>query len=114
MADSQPSIDCGLEVELTVQRYEGESAVQFVSVSTEVDGTLKVSSTGRLPRLGFRQLIQARQAMQLLARTSGKNVIIEHDGRLFAELHSEANTAAKWSIRWWSLIRYWIAKSFDW
>lgn len=113
MVDSQPSTGFDLQADLNLERFDHGTCVQQVAISTDSDGTLRVSSTGQLPRIGLRQLAQARKNSRLVAETIGQNVIVEHDGERVATLRTQSTGAGKWSIRWWSVFRQWLGGKSD-
>lgn len=97
-----------LDVDLKMERIEADSCVQQVGISAETDGPMRVTSSGKPSRLSFRQIGQARQALQRIVEATGQDVIIEHEGRLLVHLHARPSKPAKWSIRWWSILQHWF------
>lgn len=108
---SPPTSGCELDVQLMLQRFEGQDSVQSVNIMTESDGTIKVASHGKFQYRLLRQFGRIRDGLMEVSRVTGGDVIIEHEGYRFAHLRNRDPVAAKLSIYWWSILRHAIGRS---
>ncbi|MEM9827085.1 MAG: hypothetical protein AAF958_10875 [Planctomycetota bacterium] len=101
-----------VDADLCVQRIEGDRVVGSIEVQTQPDQSVLVTSTGKLPSGSLRQVQQARRALRLLAQTSQQSVTVQHEGRELLVVQHSSSGASTESIRWWSLLRTWMAQRF--
>lgn len=107
--DSARSIaQCSIEANFHAERVDDGIAAESISLTTASDGTLIIHSTGRVPRGTLRQLRQARKALMVVAKTTGQCIRVQHNGQQLAQLQPRVAKDAKWSIRWWSVLKCWI------
>lgn len=102
--DPLVSIEIEADANLLMERFENSGRVQSVAVSTRADGTLEISSSGKLPRSSLHQLRQVRKSLHAIATATNKDVVIEHGGKELARVETRSVATPKLVIRWWTLL----------
>lgn len=102
-ADGRHVVDANLHAEF---RDAGGDGV--VSVTTESDGTLTIETTGRMPRVSIGQLKQASRVSEAFVEATGQAIVVKRNSTQLASVQPRLSSNPKWSISWWSLLRYWL------
>lgn len=95
-----------LDLDLKIERFEGGAIAQSVAVSTMSDGTISVSSSGKLPLRTMLHLNRFRKSVQLTALATAQKVVVKHDEQVLASLGTTKSESPRWKIQWWSILRH--------
>lgn len=99
-------LQLSLESHLTLQRFEGIDVVQSIEITSEFDGTITLSSRGKLPRGMVRNLFQFRNNVVKWGDIIQQDVVVVHEGHRIAFFQSRHPIKPILSIHWWSILRY--------
>lgn len=91
------------EMDLNLQRFDGEAEVQSIDITTEKNGTICIASRGVLSLGTLQQVLRRRKDFQRLIEATGQEVVVEHEGERLAHLQWRTLSGARWSINWWAV-----------
>ncbi|KAA1260728.1 hypothetical protein LF1_32690 [Rubripirellula obstinata] len=95
-----------VEANLVLQQKDGDAVVAEITVSTAADGTLNVSSEGKLPSLSLREIGEAKNRLKAFSKQTSQDIQFQHNGRALASLKAKSSGDAKLSVHWWAMLRH--------
>ncbi len=110
MTNSESSRRFDVEIDLTLQFLAIGTANQSIQASTDNDGTIRIASRGKFPRLGFSQMRQVRDVLTSVAAMTFQDIVVEHNDRQLAHLRVRSSKAPRWSFRPWTIVWTWLQR----
>ncbi|MGI9466141.1 MAG: hypothetical protein ACR2OA_03360 [Rubripirellula sp.] len=100
-----------VEADMTLERLEGATCVQSITVSSRRDGTLLLACTGKFPSASWEQLRRVRSLLRKVAEITEQNVVVTNDGKTLVSVAQKPDGKPKVAIRWWAVARQFLLGS---
>ncbi len=95
----------GVEAQMTLERLEGTTCVQTVTVSSQSDGSLLFACAGKLPGASWEELGRLRWLLRRLAEITEQELVVTNDDTLVVRVARKSNGRLKVSFRWLAIAR---------
>ena len=93
------------DAEMKLERFEGTTCVQTVLLSTQDNGTLTLSCSGKFPSTTLKQLRELRARVREFVQVTGQDLVVTSEGVLLVRVVQRPNQVPKVSVRWWRVAR---------
>ena len=94
-----------VDAEMKLERLEGTTCVQTVLLSTQNDGTVTLSCSGKFPSTTWKQVRELRARVREFVEFTGQDLLVTCEGDLLVRVVHRPNQGPKVSVRWLGVAR---------
>lgn len=94
-----------VDAEMKLERLEGTTCVQTVLLSTQDNGTLTLSCSGKFPSTTWKQVLELRARVREFVEFTGQGLVVTSEGNVLIRVVHRPNQGPKVSVHWWRVAR---------